>query len=49
MTPIFLDRFMLNRPPLLMWAGGASIRFIRDQSGGIAFARAGGGEFYAAC
>ncbi len=25
MTPIFLDRFMLNKPPLLMWAGGASM------------------------
>src|ERR1700686_3659333 len=25
-TPIFLDRFMLNKPPLLMWAGGASMR-----------------------
>src|SRR5271168_947767 len=27
MTPIFLDRFMLNKPPLLMWAGAASMRF----------------------
>jgi hypothetical protein len=26
MTPIFLDRFMLNKPPLLMWAGAASMR-----------------------
>src|SRR5580692_11127532 len=26
MTPIFLERFMLNKPPLLMWAGGASMR-----------------------
>ncbi len=26
MTPIFLDRFMLNKPPLLMWAGGVSMR-----------------------
>jgi len=25
MTPIFLDRFMLNKPPLLMWAGAASM------------------------
>ncbi|HTC87535.1 MAG TPA: glycosyltransferase family 39 protein [Bryobacteraceae bacterium] len=25
-TPIFLDRFMLNKPPLLMWAGAASMR-----------------------
>jgi hypothetical protein len=24
-TPIFLDRFMLNKPPLLMWAGAASM------------------------
>src|ERR1700722_10914104 len=26
MTPIFLDRFMLNKPPLLMWAGASSMR-----------------------
>ena len=26
MTPIFLDRFMLNKPPLLLWAGAASMR-----------------------
>ncbi len=26
MTPIFLDRFMLNKPPLLLWAGSASMR-----------------------
>jgi hypothetical protein len=26
MTPIFLDRFMLNKPPLLMWAGAGSMR-----------------------
>jgi len=26
MTPIFMDRFMLNKPPLLMWAGAASMR-----------------------
>jgi hypothetical protein len=26
MTPIFLDRFMLNKPPLLMWTGAASMR-----------------------
>jgi hypothetical protein len=25
-TPIFLERFLLNKPPLLMWAGAASIR-----------------------
>ncbi len=25
-TPVFLDRFMLNKPPLLMWAGAASMR-----------------------
>ncbi len=25
-TPIFLDRFMLNKPPLLMWAGATSMR-----------------------
>jgi hypothetical protein len=25
-TPIFLDRFMLNKPPLLMWAGAASMQ-----------------------
>jgi hypothetical protein len=30
-TPMFLDRFMLNKPPLLMWAGAASMRV-----GGIA-------------
>jgi hypothetical protein len=27
-TPIFLDRFMLNKPPLLMWAGAASMRLL---------------------
>jgi Dolichyl-phosphate-mannose-protein mannosyltransferase len=26
MTPVFLDRFMLNKPPLLLWAGAASMR-----------------------
>src|SRR5580704_8197168 len=26
MTPIFLNRFMLNKPPLLMWAGAVSMR-----------------------
>jgi hypothetical protein len=26
MTPIFMDRFMLNKPPLLMWAGASSMR-----------------------
>src|ERR1700722_12890100 len=26
MTPVFLDRFMLNKPPLLMWLGAASMR-----------------------
>jgi len=26
MTPVFLDRFMLNKPPLLMWAGAVSMR-----------------------
>ena len=26
MTPVFLERFMLNKPPLLMWAGAASMR-----------------------
>lgn len=26
MTPIFLERFMLNKPPLLLWAGAASMR-----------------------
>src|ERR1700677_3877217 len=26
MTPIFLDRFMLNKPPLLRWAGASSMR-----------------------
>src|SRR3984957_8536479 len=26
LTPIFLDRFMLNKPPLLMWTGAASMR-----------------------
>ena len=26
MTPVFLDRFLLNKPPLLMWAGAASMR-----------------------
>ncbi len=26
MTPIFLDRFMLNKPPLLMWTGAVSMR-----------------------
>jgi len=25
-TPVFLDRFLLNKPPLLMWAGAASMR-----------------------
>ncbi len=25
-TPIFLDRFMLNKPPLLPWAGAVSMR-----------------------
>lgn len=25
MTPVFLDRFMLNKPPLLMWTGAASM------------------------
>jgi len=25
-TPIFLDRLLLNKPPLLMWAGAASMR-----------------------
>src|ERR1700722_8620592 len=27
LTPIFLDRFMLNKPPLLMWAGAAGMRW----------------------
>lgn len=26
LTPVFLERFMLNKPPLLMWAGAASMR-----------------------
>ena len=26
-TPIFLDRFLLNKPPLLMWLGAASMRW----------------------
>jgi Dolichyl-phosphate-mannose-protein mannosyltransferase len=26
MTPIFLERFMLNKPPLLMWTGAVSMR-----------------------
>jgi hypothetical protein len=26
MTPVFLERFMLNKPPLLLWAGAASMR-----------------------
>jgi hypothetical protein len=26
LTPVFLDRFMLNKPPLLLWAGAASMR-----------------------
>src|SRR5579863_9332414 len=26
MTPVFLDRFMLNKPPLLLWTGAASMR-----------------------
>jgi hypothetical protein len=26
LTPIFLDRFMLNKPPLLLWTGAASMR-----------------------
>jgi hypothetical protein len=25
-TPIFLDRFMLNKPPLLMWVGAVTMR-----------------------
>jgi Dolichyl-phosphate-mannose-protein mannosyltransferase len=25
-TPVFLDRFLLNKPPLLEWAGAASLR-----------------------
>src|SRR5579871_4271016 len=25
-TPVFLERFMLNKPPLLMWAGAVSMR-----------------------
>jgi hypothetical protein len=25
LTPVFLERFMLNKPPLLMWAGAASM------------------------
>jgi len=28
MTPVFLERFMLNKPPLLMWAGAASMRLM---------------------
>jgi hypothetical protein len=27
LTPVFLDRYMLNKPPLLMWAGAASMRW----------------------
>jgi 4-amino-4-deoxy-L-arabinose transferase-like glycosyltransferase len=27
-TPVFLDRFMLNKPPLLMWAGAVSMRLL---------------------
>jgi hypothetical protein len=26
LTPVFLDRFMLNKPPLLVWAGASSMR-----------------------
>ncbi len=26
LTPVFLERFMLNKPPLLMWAGAATMR-----------------------
>jgi len=26
LTPVFLDRFMLNKPPLLIWAGAISMR-----------------------
>jgi 4-amino-4-deoxy-L-arabinose transferase-like glycosyltransferase len=26
LTPIFLDRFMLNKPPLLMWTGALAMR-----------------------
>ena len=26
LTPVFLDRFMLNKPPLLEWAGAVSMR-----------------------
>jgi hypothetical protein len=26
LTPVFLERFMLNKPPLLMWAGAVSMR-----------------------
>jgi hypothetical protein len=26
LTPVFLDRFMLNKPPLLFWTGAASMR-----------------------
>lgn len=26
LTPVFLDRFMLNKPPLLLWTGAASMR-----------------------
>ena len=26
LTPLFLDRFMLNKPPLLLWAGALSMR-----------------------
>lgn len=28
LTPIFLERFMLNKPPLLMWTGAASMRLL---------------------
>src|SRR5580658_6472894 len=28
LTPVFLDRFMLNKPPLLMWTGAASMRWL---------------------
>jgi len=26
LTPVFLDRFLLNKPPLLMWAGALAMR-----------------------
>jgi hypothetical protein len=32
LTPVFLDRFMLNKPPLLMWAGAASMRLLNVNS-----------------